>query len=362
MYFSFLLNIVLAIFALAALVAFIKKNREIANIKKIKSEYKNKISDLESDLSLESEIKEDEVKFAALVEEIDQIRKEKEEEITLRLETEKEIQLALQKTEDVEQRIDDWKVIQEANMEDSVSAMRNIGHELLEELMLSHKNESENLRHSVEETVRNVYEYLEKIARQVQFLNAHNVDGHKAVSAAIGIHYNQDAVNINQHSKNLENILKSAHCEPGIDYFMRYKFSDEAKKSVLCEALFVVENDDLLIVDIRAIRFFVQYFAAVHKKDPAAKKTLKEKMDRYFSYLTNPKYRNNIVGYFAKQGIVKRDAQSSIIMLLPGSRDVKLFSSLGVKYQRALEEHDISVVSMREFSNLVLDINEERNK
>ena len=58
----------------------------------------------------------------------------------------------------------------------------------------------------------------------------------------------------------------------------------------------------------------------------------------YLSYLANPKYRSNIINYFARQQIIVPDAQNTLIMLVPSEKEMDEFKNLGDKYIKVLLE------------------------
>lgn len=287
----------------------------------------------------------------SLVVEVNNLRKEKDQELKSRLEAEKQIELALQKTADIQRRIDDWKIIQEANLKDATDVIIKVGNDLYGRLIENHHAESETIRNKVDDTVKNIYDYLEKIVKQVQFLNVHNVDTHKAVSAAISI--NSDAVNINHSSRNLEDVLKSAHLQPGIDYFMHHNLPEEVRKSVLCESMIALDQENVIIVDIKSARFFLELFSGRARGDENVEDNFQQRMDRYLTYLTNQKYRSNVVNYFAKQQIIFPDANVSLVMLVPSEKEVEAFQELGDEYMQILEDNSINLHSLKSLSNLV---------
>ncbi len=326
---------------------------EIEKRKEVELHYQSEMSNLKNAIPpVDPNEKEDiKVIIDSLLADVDSLRKEKDEELKMRLEAEKQIDLALQKTKDVQRRIDDWKIIQEANLQDATDSIVKVGNDLYDRLIVNHKAESETIRNKVDDTVKNIYDYLEKIVKQVQFLNVHNIDGHKAVSVAIGM--NSEAININHQSRNLEDILKSAHLQPAIDYFMHHNLPDEVKKSVLCETMIALDKSSSIIVDIKSAKYFLELFSGRSRQEADVEVNFKQKIDRYLAYLTNPKYRSNILNYFARQQIILPTAQNSLIMLVPSDKEVEEFKNLGDKYTKILADNNINLHSLKSFSNLI---------
>ncbi|MES2677083.1 MAG: hypothetical protein V4612_02040 [Pseudomonadota bacterium] len=363
-----LINLVLAAIAITFFFQFLSNKKhaqnqlkeyedhlkdELEKHKETQLQYQAEINNLKTAIPAVDPNKTEDIKVVidSLWADVEKLRKEKDEELKMRLEAEKQIDLALQKTKDVQRRIDDWKIIQEANLQDATDSIVKVGNDLYDRLIINHRAESETIRNKVDDTVKNIYEYLEKIVKQVQFLNVHNIDSQKAVSAAIGM--NSDAVNINHQSRNLEDILKSAHLQPAIDYFMHHNLPEEVKKSVLCETMIALDKNSAIIVDIKSAKFFLELFSGRTRQDPAVETNFQQRIDRYLTYLTNPKYRSNIINYFSKQQIIVPTAQNTLIMLVPSEKEVEEFKKLGAKYIKTLADNNINLHSLKSFSNLI---------
>jgi hypothetical protein len=325
---------------------------EIEKRKESEAQYQNQIKSLKAGVPTQV-VGSEESKLVvdSLVLEVANLRKEKDQEVKSRLEAEKQIELAVQKTNDVQERIGDWKIIQEANLKDVNDVIVKVGNDLYERLITDYHAESEIIRNKVDDTVKNIHEYLEKIVKQVQFLNVHNVDTNRAVNAAISI--NNEEVNINHSSRNLEDVLRSAHLQPGVDYFMHHNLPEEFRKSVLCESMIMLDQDNIIIVDIKSARFFLELFSGRAREDELVEEEFPKKMDRYLTYLTNKKYRSNIINYFARQQIINPDVNISLVMLVPTEKEAEAFGDLGDKYMQILEDNNINLHSLKSLSNLI---------
>jgi len=364
---ALIINIIFAAIAVAFFLQFLSSRKstqihnqhyeeqlasEIEKRKESEAQYQYQIKSLKE--SIPPQVvggEESHLTVDSLVAEVSNLRKEKDEEIKSRLEAEKQIELAVQKTNDVKERIEDWKIIQEANLKDANNVIVKVGNDLYERLIADYHAESEIIRNKVDDTVKNIHEYLEKIVKQVQFLNVHNVDTNRAFNAAISI--NNDEVNINHSSRNLEDVLRSAHLQPGIDYFMHHNLPEEVKKSVLCESMVMIDQNNIIIVDIKSARFFLELFSGRAREDGLVEEEFPRKMDRYLTYLTNKKYRSNIINYFSRQQIINPDANGSLVMLVPTEKEVKEFEDLGDEYMQILEDNNINLHSLKSLSNLI---------
>jgi hypothetical protein len=258
----------------------------------------------------------------------------------------------VQKTNDVQARIDDWKIIQEANLKDANEIMIGVGNDLYDRLISDYHAESEIIRNKVDETVRNVHEYLDKIVKQVQFLNVHNIDTTSAVGVVSAM--NSAEVNVNHNSRNLESSLKDGHLQVGVDYFMHHNLPEEVKKSILCEAIIIIDRDNIIVVDIKSARFFLELFSGRARGDDLVEEEFPKKMDRYITYLTNKKYSSNVINYLARQNVIEPTANASLVMLVPTDKEIEAFEDLGDEYIKMLEDNNINLHSLKSLSDLIL--------
>ena len=127
----------------------------------------------------------------------------------------------------------------------------------------------------------------------------------------------------------------------------------QLKKLVLCETMIAIDKSNAIIVDVKSAKFFIELFAGRAKGNIDAEVIFKQKIDRYLSYLNNPKYTSNVINYFSKQKILSPEAQSSLIMLVPSEKEVEEFEKLGSIYIEMLEDCGINLHSLESFSNLI---------
>ncbi len=95
-----------------------------------------------------------------LLKENKRLKKEKEEEMVLRNEAEKQVELTLQQSGEMQKRMSDWKIIQDAAMKDSKSAIIDIGNVLYFKL-------TKDLKIKVDE-VKNLLEQMDKRIESIE--------------------------------------------------------------------------------------------------------------------------------------------------------------------------------------------------
>jgi hypothetical protein len=242
-----------------------------------------------------------------LLREIDQLRKEKEVEIRARLEVEKKSELALQKMEDIQKRMDDWRIIQDSVMKDSRDAILKVGDNLYKKIHESHQHE-----------VELVSQALDKFNHQDSY---HNND----------IHH----ISVENISKKLVNILVSDLNEKNFlekkDYFLPADFNAD-KSKMLCELLFV-DNSNLNLIDLKASHYFDEYHQLKQKKSTLAENFLKQKLERYWAYVSNPKYQHSIEKLLHSKEI--KFSATKIIIAVNDEEDLKILEN-SIHYEKTI--------------------------
>ena len=80
-----------------------------------------------------------------------------------------------------------------------------------------------------------------------------------------------------------------------------------------------------------------------------------KKIERYLSYLSNPKYKSNIVNYFSSHSLIPKEINTYLIMLVPTEKEISEFLSLGEVYQNLLKDNKISLHSLQTLSDFILE-------
>ncbi len=335
-----------------------------------------KIRDLEKHLSREiteketlntgltGEIKTEIEQVKQLLHAIDELRKEKEEEARLRLEAEKQIELALQKTQEVQKRMGDWKLIQDAAMEDAKEIILKVGSDLFTKLSQSHREETVESRAVIDQTVKSVYGYLDNISKNVESFKqksdlvsakldkaVYSVTAAAAAgsSSLIVAKAAPTAVAADPLTKKIitsviENIKISGH-EANKKYIESATLDVEKTKMLLCDLVFL-KDDVLYILDFKSIRYFQEYDKAKITDKASAAESLKQKLDKYITYISNPKYQEVINRLVASLKI--KFTSAKVVFVINGRSEMAVFKEIKY-YERAqkvgLEIYDVDAVN-----------------
>ncbi len=288
-----------------------------------------------------------------LLREVSDLRKEKEDEIRLRLEAEKQIDLALQKVENIQRRMSDWKLIQDSSMQDCKDAIVQVGNDLYKKLSDSYKFEVDTNKNLFGRLTKTIEDYMRPASAEGVKKNAvvaaktvqeGNVPTGSLPDVAAAL------PSLDSSSKNsvmnLIEVMKADGYLAGKDYFTPANFDEAKARLLLCELAFVKEGQ-LEIIDFKGNAYFKEFNRVPNKT--AALELLKKRIEKYFVYLTNIKYRDSIV----KAMLTKTKFETSaIIIALETESDVRIMKDLG--YYEQASKLNIEVMHLDEISNIVL--------
>ncbi len=321
----------------------LSSSKEISELqKKLNQEIEQKKS-IQERLLLET--RTDAEKIEALLREVDELRKEKESEVKLRLDAQKQIDMVMQKTEEVENRMHDWSIAQDAVMKDSKDAIIKVGNDLFKKLNDSYKNEVETNKNLLGRFSQNITDFMTKsVASIAKSQTKKSVKLVKRKDESVAKQTTEKSTVSN--SKLLPELIKAMKANGWLankEYFSAENFNAENAKMFFCDVAFI-SLDKLYIVDFKANQYFEEY---LNSKDEVL---LKQKLDRYFEYLQNPKYIDSILKIMATTN-VKFD-NNAIVMALGLEEYLKIIKDLNY-YDKARKVAS-EVLDLNGVNNLVL--------
>ena len=285
---------------------------------------------LESKFLLEAKADSDNIK--SLLREVDELRKSKESEMKLRFEAEKQIEMTLQKTNEIQKRMQDWSVVQNAVMKDSKDEIIKIGNDLFKKLNDSYKHENEVNKELLAKFSKEISGSIQKTAA----LSALN-SGDKPKIAATDKSISSSSLN------NVIKVMKKSGWKEGENYFLAKDFEGQKAKMFLCDLAFV-SLEKLYVVDFKASQYLEEYLQTEDAE------VVKQKLDRYLSYLANPKYLSSILKVLSES-----EAQfdkSGIVIALASAEELKILKDLG--YYEKSRKIASEILDFEGLSNLVL--------
>lgn len=305
-------------FFLAAFLYYKYSQLQIKAAKEAKSlgeKYQAQIGELRSSSDkLNSESKNNLTKIESLLSEINELRKEKENEAKLRLNAEKQVELALQQNEEFEKRMDDWHELQEAAMQDSLNAMLKVGNDLFRKMGETYKNENEITKNFISKIAKTLSDLIEKSFKESAQKQAEIAQAQAKIQAVkeqqpqqiqIPTPTSNAAKQVKEASSLNSVIVKDAVSSVvetakdfGLlinkDYFLPQNFAADLIKLVLCD-LIILREKTLYFIDFKAVRYFEEFKNLSKKDKNFATENLKQRLDKYFTYLANIKYQQSIL-------------------------------------------------------------------
>ena len=184
------------------------------------------------------------------------------------------------------------------------------------------KVENKDIKKDLDRRTDKIYDYLTKISNQIDYLHYHQLNIPQIESKRS----KSEILNIVEHHNYIEYILQSHNIKSEIDYFSHSLIAPEIK--ILPFAFFVIRKDFNIIIDTRLLQFIREFKINIEKKwEDEANEIFSEKVKKYFNYLTNPKYLENIQSYFIKRRIINSDQKIKIIAILPTVKELEMVSN-----------------------------------
>lgn len=350
-------NIGLAIMTIVMFLRYshfrISSNLKIRDLEKNLQAQKDAATKLEEKLRAEAKSESDQVK--KVLRELEQSRKERQEEIRLRLEAEKEIELALQKMQEIQARMNDWKRLQDAAAVDSKETILKIGNDLFAKISKNYKEEAQESKSAIDKTAKNVYTYLENIAKTVETLRIAGKDAgakvEKAVSSVSNSMVKAAPIQLDDDTKKAINevvsLAKVSGLEENKNYIVAANLDENKSKFMLCD-LAILSDKILYLVDFKAIRYFKSYDKAKDKK--AALTLLKPSLDKYIDYISNSKYKSAIEKLVA--GMKMKYSDVKIVFAVRNHDDTVVIKD--IKYNEKISKLKLTVLDVNGVNDLIL--------
>jgi hypothetical protein len=337
-------------------------------------------------------------KIEGLLKEINQLKQEKEKEYNLRISSEKKVQLAIKKIDEVENRMKDWKNIQEATIADSQNIILKVGEEIYEKINKSLENEvninkslftkiSENISGAFAKNANSKTSELEKKQDNLPLLENYSSDKKKKDLNKEEEKENKENKAGKDNEKQDENILQSSekkensalenqenssesnpqNCdqaqkllsdfidiaqicryEVNKNIFYKSELDEKRAKLFLCEfALF--KDEKIYIFDFKIGHYLAEYFGNLDSKTNA-NSTLKKRLEKYSSYINNPKYKLLILKVLKSLGVKSNDVIISVI--IPKKSDNEILDNLD--YKEFTNNENFQILDFDSATNLIL--------
>jgi len=353
MFYIIISNIGLAIMTIVMFVRYshfrISSNLKIKDLEKnVKTQMESKI-ELETKLRAEAKTENEQVKN--LLREMEQLRKERQSEIKLRLEAEKQIELSLQKIQDTQKRMNDWKLLQDAAARESKEAIVKIGDEIFTKISRNYKDEVAQSKNTIDLATKNITEKLENVSNALAKLKksdgifaAQDVSDIAAEASKPAI-VNDDT--IKKAVNDVASLAEVSGFKIGENYIISSRLDQDKAKFMLCDIALLI-NKTLYLIDFKAIRYLKHYDEA--KDKTKALTSLKPNLDKYLSYISNPKYQAAVKKIVTELKI--NFAEMQVVFGVRNQDDMKIIKD--VQYNDKISKLGLKLLDINAVNDLIL--------
>ena len=348
-------------------------------IKKLKKALKEEIAkkeDFEAKYVKVTEI--DGEKIEGLLREIDELRKEKESEVRIRLGAEKQVELALKKVDEIEKRMKDWRLVQEAAMNDSQHAIEEVGEDIYHKLSDSYKAEVEENKNLMNKISQNISELFSKKKSTSNLTESKNTPAPKDqdIEEEVAKIIKEEPVVKKEKEQEREQEVPKAKAQEekapggedqtkrlvsdyvdlakasghvsGKNYFISDDLDEKKAKLLLCEFAFITSKK-AYIMDFKACHYVAEYHQNVGD-EAVAKEALKKRFEKYLSYLGNKKYELAVSKVINSCG--SKFEKSILHAVVPKKSDLAILEEGG--YLKMAEKFNINIIDFDNASNIIL--------
>lgn len=225
--------------------------------------------------------------------------------------------LAMQKCQSLEEKIKTWEEQKQQSIEHAKAAIFEVGNKLSNQLIEQHKRESsiqkEETQKHFKQTTENLYKDFSKLSETISNLREQVNVSHNTTDMVYKALLAPNTVG-GLAEITLENILKSSNLLPGIDYQMQYSITDQDKNRLRPDAVIFLPGDNILVIDSKASKFFLELAQAEDKNlEQEIKQKIKNTMRNHLKSLSSKDYCQAIAIHFNN----KKINHISTVMFLP---------------------------------------------
>jgi len=265
-------------------------------------------------------------KVEDLLHEIDELRKEIEElqkksesELKLRLEAERRIELAIQENENAQELVKNIEILHKANIDDFKTIISSMSDEIVKKL-------GNNLNIPVKESITDkVANTLKQVSSKPKPLSKER----------------------KQFIADFDDLALNNGLEANKDYFIASKV-ESGSKYFLCDIAYLSKDNHLYIIDLKLEKYLDKYLKNPDSKE--SKQDLLKSLNKYFSYISNKKYLDNILSFFKPLDVVY--SEKKVVVALANEQEISLLKDFG--YDKKLSQFKIDVMDFSSINDLVL--------
>jgi DNA recombination protein RmuC len=277
--------------------------------------------------------------------------REKETAIAEKNQHQLESELVQQRIATITQEMDNWKQTKEQHIEITKASMLEMSNKISSKLLDDHKRETQTAKQENEKVVRETTEQLHKKFQNVFEAMSTLNDKVKKSTETVDLVRNSllsptAAGNLSEIT--LANIFKASNLIENIDYQMQYhvEASEEAGR-LRPDAIVFLPNNNVLVIDSKASKFFVEIGQAEEQAKAALGESLRKTMTKHLNDLISRDY---------KQAVERQlsDATATTLMFLPTEAALEKLRAIDPNFMEKAWKERIFPVGPTGLLNLLL--------
>jgi len=261
-------------------------------------------------------------------------------------------ELKKQEMRDFETRVSDWEKSRNEAITQAKAAIFETASILSKELLEQHKKESKESETKLSTTALKLQDQFEKIVNTVSVLNNEIKSSKESMENVKNALLSPSGAG-NLAEITLENILKASGLHPNRDFVIQYSFSTSSQEKVLLrpDAVVFLPGDNLMIIDSKSSKFFVELTQEQDKdKVGAINDKIKSTMRQHLKGLRGKNYDIFLKEHFTHKTI----NHITSIMFLPSEAALEKLLLIDKDFMLNAWENDIFPVGPSGLVNLLI--------
>ncbi|HLD76596.1 MAG TPA: hypothetical protein VI861_00530, partial [Rickettsiales bacterium] len=240
---------------------------------------------------------------------------------------------------------------QDAAARESKEAIVKIGDEIFTKISRNYKDEVAQSKNTIDLATKNITEKLENVSNALAKLKksdgifaAQDVSDIAAEASKPAI-VNDDT--IKKAVNDVASLAEVSGFKIGENYIISSRLDQDKAKFMLCDIALLI-NKTLYLIDFKAIRYLKHYDEA--KDKTKALTSLKPNLDKYLSYISNPKYQAAVKKIVTELKI--NFAEMQVVFGVRNQDDMKIIKD--VQYNDKISKLGLKLLDINAVNDLIL--------
>lgn len=263
-------------------------------------------------------------------------------------ELKKNIELKIQEMTALEKRMTDWEGSRAEAIGHAKAAIFEAGSKLSEQLLEQHKTETKESREKIAKTTSELQNQFEKILNTVAIMDSEIKSSKQTVELVKNSLLTPTGAG-NLSEITLENILKASGLSRDRDYIMQYSLTPHDQGKLRPDAVVFLPSNNILIIDSKASKFFVELAEATEENKVNVQTQLKQTMRNHTKQLASKDYQEAL-----RQHLHNHEINHIIsVMFLPSESAIEKLGQIDKEFIEKSWQQDIFPVGPTGLVNIL---------